>query len=268
MRQTIQEAPSVVIKLGTSTLTKAHHPNMELINALCKELKHLCSRGLRPIVTTSGAIHLGEASLPRAGRAAVGQLRLMAAFARCLEPHGYRPAQVLLKSNDLQCRTTRARLSEAIDALSLSNAIVLVNENDVTSAVSGFTSNDELSAALAEMLGAPRLIIFTDRPGVYHADPRLHPDARLFDTVAADDARLHAAASATPTAVGTGGMKSKINAARMAARGGATTVITCYTPGKLRRIVDGERLGTWIVPDATKTSPLNPKVKLEEEFGP
>ncbi|WP_070107392.1 amino acid kinase family protein [Burkholderia plantarii] len=278
MKQTDHDASSVVIKLGTSTLTQANRPNLGLIAALCTELRSLRARGLRPVVTTSGAVQLGVArgggapggaALPRAGLAAIGQLHLMAAFAQCLAPHGHRAAQMLLKADDLRCGPTRTHLAEAIGALSASDAIVLVNENDATAAVAGFPSNDELSAALAGLLRASKLIIFTDRPGVYHADPRVNPDAPLFGTVAADDARLHAAASPAPTATGTGGMKSKIDAARAAANGGATTVITRYEPGALGRIVAGERLGTWIVPPPPhRFIPSNPNVELEEESRP
>jgi glutamate 5-kinase len=144
---------------------------------------------------------------------------------------------------------------------------VLINENDVTSGGGGFASNDELSAAVAALLHVSKLIIFTDRPGVYEADPRIHPEARLFGTIGAWDEQLLAAASDIPTATGTGGMKSKVLAAQTAAEHGAVTVITNYAPRKLQRIADGERLGTWIVPEvAVDRTPTISNVQLEEEY--
>ncbi|MEQ5842444.1 hypothetical protein BWP39_23550 [Paraburkholderia acidicola] len=257
MSNKAQEAPSIVIKLGSSTLTSGGHPNRAVIAALCDELKQLRERGQYPIVVTSGAVQLGVpvrrtdccVSATREGFAAVGQIRLMSAFADCLSSHSYSLAQILLKHEDFLCQHTRAQLIGTITSLSCSDAIVLINENDVTSGGRGFPSNDELSAALAALLNVSKLVIFTDRPGVYEADPRVHPQARLFETIGAWDEQLLAAASDIPTATGTGGMKSKILAAQIAAEHGAVTVITNYAPRKLQRIVDGERLGTWIMPE-------------------
>ncbi len=270
-----QNTPNVVIKLGTSTLTCGDHPNLDLIAAFCEELKQLRERGFNPVVVTSGAVQLGipscafncGAPVTRAGFAAVGQVRLMTAFAECLATHGYWPAQVLLKREDFFCERTRARLTDAIESLSRSNAIVLINENDVTSTDRGFLSNDELGAAVAGLLNVGQLLIFTDRPGVYEADPRIHPQARLFGVIGAWDERLLTAASDVPGAAGTGGMKSKVQAARAVAEHGAVTVITRYIPHALRRIADGERLGTWIIPDTTADlSPSIINAELEEVY--
>jgi|GEM_PF-2877577 len=275
MQSSAQNIQNIVIKLGTSTLTYGCHPNLDLIVAFCEELKALREPGFNPLVVTSGAVQLGiptgpldcGASVKRAGFAAVGQVRLMNAFAECLATHGYWPAQLLLKREDFSCVGTRARVTGAIASLSRSNAIVLINENDVTSTDRGFPSNDELSAAVAGLLNARKLLIFTDRPGVYEADPRIHPQARLFGAIGACDKRLLAAASDVPGAVGTGGMKSKVRAARTAAEHGAVTVITRYVPHALQRIADGERFGTWIIPETAADPSLSiNNAELQEEY--
>jgi glutamate 5-kinase len=275
MSSELKNTQNIVIKLGTSTLTCGGHPNLDLIATFCEELKQLRERGINPVVVTSGAVELGIAARPldcgtsvtRAGFAAVGQVRLMTAFAECFATHGYWPAQLLLKREDLFCERTRTRLTSAIASLSCSNAIVLINENDVTSTGGGFPSNDELSAAIARLLNAGTLLIFTDRPGVYEADPRLHPQARMFRTIGAWNNRLLAAASDIPGAAGKGGMKSKVHAARAAAEHGGVTVITRYVSRALQRITDGERIGTWIIPDtAADPSPSIITAELEEEY--
>jgi len=276
MANQAQKLDFIVIKLGSSTLTEAGQPNHALIAGLCDDLHALRLQNLSPVLVTSGAVQLGcsastqdgGSARTRAGRAAIGQIRLVAAFSEHLSRQDYRAAQILLKREDFASPRTRTDIAEALRSISSSNGIALINENDVTSANSGFPSNDELGAALVELLDAPMLVIFTDRPGVYDADPRTHPNARLFDTVGAFDERLLAAATDIPTSTGTGGMRSKILAARTAAAHGSTTVIARYDePGKLLRIVQGERQGTWIVPDSKVGGQFDIKnIQFEEEY--
>ncbi|WP_184055899.1 hypothetical protein [Paraburkholderia sp. MM5384-R2] len=247
----------VVVKLGSSTLTCAGDPNHALIGQLCDDLQELRAIGMHPVLVTSGAVQLGQCNVQSgtgvtttyACQAAVGQIRLVAAFSEHLSKLGYSVAQILLKLEDFRSAGSRAEIAAVVQAFFGSNSIPLINENDVTSFGGQFPSNDELSAELVAALGAQRLIIFTDRPGVYEVDPRVDMGARLFDTISALDERLLVAASDLPTATGRGGMKSKIHAAQIAAASGAVTVITCYDEArKLSRIALDDRVGTWIVP--------------------
>ncbi|MEJ8825344.1 hypothetical protein WKW80_25530 [Variovorax humicola] len=264
----------VIIKLGSSTLTCAGNPNHTLIARLCEDLNALRTMGLHPVLVTSGAVQLGrcdiqpnsDAAITRACRAAIGQIRLVAAFSEHLSKLGYCAAQMLLSREEFRSPLASAGIAAAIDAICCSKGIPLINENDVTSSDGGFPSNDELSAEVAVVLGARKLIILTDRSGVYEVDPRLDSQARLFETISAFDERLLAAASEVPGVMGTGGMKSKIKAAQMAAARGTITVVTCYDEAlKLSKIAQDTRLGTWIMPVDDARSLQSQLLNHEEE---
>lgn len=229
----------VVAKIGTSSLTDADGAiRREAIGGLCAEVARAHEAGHRVVVVTSGAIGaglpalgMGGANRPRDAEtlqavSAVGQSRLMAVYDEALSQHGIVCGQVLLAPLDfvdrrqyLQARGTLTRLLEL-------GVVPIVNENDaVADDEIRFGDNDRLAALVAHLVSADLLILLTDTPGVLSADPRLDPSASLIEEIVAFDEELEARAGGPGSPGGSGGMASKVAAARIAAWSGVRTVI-------------------------------------------
>ncbi len=255
-------ARRIVVKVGTGVLSKGdlrlHRPTMA---GLARELSELRAAGREVLLVSSGAILAGMAALGFARRprqiplkqaaAAVGQSHLMRAYEEAFQPHGQRVAQVLLTREDLRHRSRYLNARNTLFALLRLRVIPIINEND-TVAVDEikFGDNDTLSALVAHMAEADLLVILTDTDGVYTADPRTHPDAALIPVVGADVRGAFCAdEGASPT--GSGGMSSKLAAARQAAQAGVPTVVANgFVQGILGRILAGEEVGTLFLPRA------------------
>ena len=249
-------ARRIVVKVGTGVLSKGdlrlHRPTMA---ALAGELSDLRAGGREVVLVSSGAILAGMAALGFARRpqqiplkqaaAAVGQSHLMRAYEEAFQPHGQRVAQVLLTREDLRHRSRYLNARNTLFALLRLRVIPIINEND-TVAVDEirFGDNDTLSALVAHVAEADLLVILTDTDGVYTADPRRHPDATLIPVVGAEVRGAFCAdEGASPT--GSGGMSSKLAAARQAAQAGVPTVVANgFVQGILGRILAGEEVGT------------------------
>lgn len=229
----------VVVKIGTSSLTDDDGSiRRDAIGKLCDEVAVAHDAGHRVVVVTSGAIGaglpalgMGGANRPRDAEtlqavSAVGQSRLMAVYDEGLSRHGLVCGQVLLAPLDfvdrrqyLQARGTLSRLLEL-------GVVPVVNENDaVADDEIRFGDNDRLAALVAHLVGAEVLVLLTDTPGVLSADPRLDPAASLIEEIVAFDEELEAVAGGPGTPGGSGGMASKVAAARIAAWSGVRTVI-------------------------------------------
>lgn len=255
------QTPTVVVKLGTTTLTggtrRLSRPHMVEI---VRQIAALRAEGLRVVVVSSGAIAagrevLGEPAMPnhlpaKQMLSAVGQSYLMQVYRTLFDLYSVPIGQVLLTHDDLSHRTrylnARATLSTLLDY----GIVPIVNEND-TVAVDEIKvgDNDQLSALIAVQLSAAALILLTDQEGLYDRDPRAHADARLLEDVAVIDETIEALAGTSGSGLGVGGMLTKIQAARLATRSGTRTHIACGTvPDVLIRLVRGERLGTMFAP--------------------
>ena len=227
----------IVVKIGTSSVTdEGGSIQQSVIANLCRQVAHLRGDGHEVLVVSSGAVAGGVAALGLTRRpsdtltlqalAAVGQSRLMQEYNQQLHRHGLVGAQVLLVPNDfidrhqyLHARDTLCRLLEL-------GCVPVINENDaIASDEIRFGDNDRIAALVAHSVSADVLILLTDIAGLYTADPNVDPAAAFIDQVNADDPLLSVNASSTGTARGSGGMASKLAAARIASWSGVRTVI-------------------------------------------
>jgi len=187
--------------------------------------------------------------------AAVGQMGLVQCYESCFRVHGLHTAQVLLTHADLADRERYLNARATLRTLLGLGAIPVINENDtvVTDEIK-FGDNDTLGALVTNLVEADALIILTDQAGLYDADPREHPGAKVVEEADALDPRLEAMAGGTGSALAKGGMLTKVQAARRAARSGAHTVIASGKEADvLLRLANGERIGSLLT---AKTVPL------------
>ena len=227
----------LVVKLGSSSVTGLDGaPDVALLASLSSQFAALRSRGTRLVVVSSGAVATGLSTLGQATRpsdmaalqaaSAVGQPRVVRAWQDSLAPHGIHVGQVLLDPADLFSRRQYLLARRTFAALFELGVIAVVNENDaVADEEIRFGDNDRLAALVAVLVGASRLVLLTDTPGLFTEDPARSETARLIDEVTEIDHELEAAAGGSSSAVGTGGMASKLAAARLATWSGIETVI-------------------------------------------
>jgi glutamate 5-kinase len=254
----------IVVKLGTSTLTKGtEHLNRQRILELVQQMAHLHQQGHDVILVSSGAQAAGRERLdfPDFGRSmpakqmlsAVGQGRLMHIYSEMFDIFSIAVGQVLLTRDDLSHRTRYLNARDTLQTLLERRIIPIINENDtvVTNEIR-VGDNDNLSAMVASALEADLLMLLTDQPGLFTADPRTNTDARLIQQIDRIDEATYALAGSTGGKLGTGGMVTKIEAAQTATRSGVATVIAAgSTPDVILRIVNGEAIGTRFEPTTT-----------------
>jgi glutamate 5-kinase len=247
----------VVVKLGTSVLSaSSDRLNRPRMVELVRQIAALRDGGHEPILVTSGAVLAGWEQLgfpPRRRNlpdkqllAAVGQGRLMHLYAQLADLFGLNVAQTLLTRDDLRDRRRYLNARNTLLTCLQRGVLPIVNENDVV-AVDEIRvgDNDNLSALVATLVEADLLVICTDIRGLYTADPRTDPDARLIDEVQTIDAALWASAGAAGSHRGTGGMVTKLQAAELATNAGMDVVIAAGdAPNVLLRAAAGEPVGT------------------------
>lgn len=247
----------IVVKIGTSVLTGG---TTKLDQAHMVELARQCAvlhrAGHEVIVCTSGAIaagrdRLGFPELPptvtsKQMLAAVGQSRLMLVWERLFEIFDIHVGQILLTRADVEDRSRFLNARDTMQALMAHRIIPVVNENDaVATSEIRVGDNDNLSALCVLLAEAGLLVLLTDQPGLFTADPREDPEARLIPEVAAIDDTLRRVAGGAGSKLGTGGMATKLQAADIARRAGADVVIAAgHAPEVITRIVAGEAVGT------------------------
>lgn len=251
----------LIVKVGTSTLTGGT-PNLNRQRMLefVQQVARLHQRGHEVVVVSSGATAAGRERLkfPDLGRSvpakqmlsAVGQGLLMHHYSAMFDIFDIAVAQVLLTRDDLDHRTRYLNARDTFLTLIERRIIPIVNEND-TIATSDIRvgDNDNLSSMVAAIVHADLLILLTDQPGLFTADPRKDPNAQLIHCVERIDDTTFALAGGSGTRLGTGGMATKIEAAKFASRAGITTVIASGTEHDiLARVVAGEQIGTRFLP--------------------
>lgn len=247
----------IVVKIGTSTLTYATGAvNIRRIELLCRALSDMKNAGNEVIIVSSGAIGMGVGKLHLAKRptdiatkqaaAAVGQCELMYIYDKEFALHNHTVAQILLTAPDLECEDRHSKFNATVGRLLELGVIPIINENDTISTEEiEFGDNDTLSARIAASIGADLLILLSDIEGLYTADPRTHTDAVLIPEVRELTEDIMASGSGAGSALGTGGMVTKLRAAKIATEGGCDMIITngAY-PERLYSILDGEATGT------------------------
>ncbi len=248
----------IVVKIGSSSLTSEDGGlNKQHVRFFADELAALHASGHQVLLVTSGAIaagfrRLGYTSRPKLvhekqAAAAVGQALLMEAYQEALITSGITAAQILLTRPDFSNRSRAQNATRTIEELLKQHAIPIINEND-TVAVDEikFGENDSLSALVANLVKADGLFILTDMDGVYTGDPRKVPDAVRYERVEVLSEELYRNAGGAGSAVGTGGMRSKIEAARIAMQGGVPLFVgRVAESGDLLAAVSGTGKGTY-----------------------
>ncbi|MCY3573033.1 MAG: glutamate 5-kinase [Chloroflexi bacterium] len=249
----------IVIKLGSSVLTKGSlRLNRQRILELTQQVAHLHERGYETILVTSGAQAAGRERLdfPNLGKSvpakqmlsAVGQGQLMRVYADLFDIFAVPTAQVLLTWDDLSNRERYLNARDTLSTLIQHKIIPIVNENDtIATQEIRVGDNDNLSALVASLVDADLLIILTDQPGIFTADPRKDPQAALIPDIAQISDDLFALAGGAGSSSGTGGMVTKLQAAQVASRSGIKTIIASGSEDDvIRRLVAGEKIGTHI----------------------
>jgi glutamate 5-kinase len=261
----LDQISRVVIKVGSSSITDASGTLSEpALSELVAQICDLAGGRVHPVLVTSGAVAAGRSALgitpgddtDLRTLAAVGQGLLSARYAQLFGGHNRTVGQVLLTAYDFGKRQAYLNARNTLERLLERNVIPIVNENDtVTTDEISLGENDRLAALIATMLKADFLILLTDTAGVFSADPRLSESASLIEEVTEVDARLEAVAGASRSGVGTGGMASKVAAAKIASWSGVPCVIAnASEPEVLKRLVSGESIGTRIHPHSRRLS--------------
>lgn len=247
----------IVVKLGTSVLTggtpKLDHPHMVELVRQCAELYR---QGREIVICTSGAIAVGRHRLDfpdipntvtnKQMFAAVGQSRLMQMWERYFEIYGIHVGQILLTRADVTNRRRYLNARDTLHTLLEHRIVPVINENDaVATEEIKVGDNDNLSALVSTLAEADLLLLLTDQPGLFTADPRTHPDAQLIPEVHKIDETVKALAGGSVSGLGVGGMATKLQAADVARRAGADVVIAAGSaPNVITRIASGESVGT------------------------
>ncbi len=247
----------IVIKVGTSTLTHATgRVNIRRITALCRVLSDLKNAGHQLVLVSSGAIGMGvgKLSLPsrpadmptKQAAAAVGQCELMYTYDKLFGEYNHIVAQLLLTGEDVEDPARLTNFHNTLQRLLELGALPIINENDtVSTAEIAVGDNDTLASIVAIAAGADLLVLLSDIDGLFTADPHTHPEATLIPTVHAVTPELRALAGCAGTALGTGGMVTKLNAADRCLAAGIDMIIANGTdPDILYRLLDGEAFGT------------------------
>jgi glutamate 5-kinase len=260
----LSEARRVVVKVGSALLVDqdSGQLNRAWLEALVEDLRRMRRRGQQVIVVSSGAVALGRRQLglgkgvlpleQKQAAAAVGQIRLAHAYKELLEEEGAAVAQLLLTLEDSEQRRRYLNARATLSTLLELGAIPVINENDtVATAELRYGDNDRLAARVAQMASADCLVLLSDVDGLYAADPNLQPDAEFFPEVRGITPRIEAMAGGSASDVGSGGMATKIVAARIALDAGCHMCIASGHPlSPLQQIEAGARC-TWFIPSAT-----------------
>jgi len=256
----------VVVKVGSGVIFGQDGLDLEVIRALSKDICTLWDQGAEVVLVSSGAVATGKGALGIVGRpptivlkqaaAAIGQSRLMRAYKEAFQPYNRVVAQILLTGDDLANRRRFLNARNTLMTLLEYRVTPIINENDtVVVQEIRFGDNDTLGALVANLIEADALVIMTDQPGLYTADPRKDPQAALVSEARAGDPELEKMAGGAGSAIGRGGMLTKLLAAKRAARSGAHTVIAWgLEPDVLVRLCQGEAIGTQLVAGEIKTA--------------
>lgn len=260
-QEVVAAAQTVVIKVGTNVLADpSGRLDRDRIQSLADQLHRVRAAGRKVVLVSSGAIGAGVGKLGLGRRpedlphlqacAAVGQSALMQLYQESLTPHGIPTAQILLTAGDFDTRIRYLNVRNTILTLFEYQALPIINENDTVSVAEiRFGDNDHLAAMVTNLLRAPLLVLLTNVDGLYSGDPRTDPAAALVSTVPQIDTAVTELAGASKSVLGTGGMRSKLRAARLAtAAGEAVIMANGSVEGILDQVFAAEPVGTLFLP--------------------
>ena len=258
----IQTTRRWIVKIGSALLTRdGEGLDRAALADWAGQMARLRKQGIEIVLVSSGAVaegmsRMGWKQKPKAlfekqAAAAIGQMSLIHAYEVNFQEHGYLAAQVLLTHDDLANRRRYLNARNTLRTLVELGTIPVINENDTVAAEEiRLGDNDTLGALVANLVEAELLVILTDQQGLYDKDPRKFADAQLISSGRANDERFLEFAGGAGTAIGSGGMRTKVLAARRAATSGCATVIASGREAKvLERLYAGENLGSLLLPD-------------------
>jgi glutamate 5-kinase len=257
-------ARRIVVKIGSALLTNGGRGlDLAGITGWVEQIAAARQQGIEMMLVSSGSVaegmsRLGWKTRPHAlhelqAAASVGQMGLVRTYESLFQQHGLHTAQILLTHEDLSNRQRYLNARSTLLTLLGLGVVPIINENDtVATEEIRFGDNDTLGALVANLLDAELLIILTDQQGLYERDPSVDPDAKLVHQASINDARLGEMVGDSLSGVGCGGMITKLRAGRLASRSGTATVIAAgWAPGVISRVIGGEDLGTFLVPDVS-----------------
>lgn len=265
-RERLKDKKRIVIKIGSSSLTHSQtgRLNLRKLEVLARELGDLHNQGKDVVLVSSGAIAVGAAALGMKGKptdlkkkqacASVGQARLMMIYQQLFSEYNQVAGQILMTKNTMVNNTNRKNAENTFNELLSMGVIPVVNENDSIStyemqSLEKFGDNDTLSAVVAALIGADLLILMSDIDGLFTDDPNKNPDAEFIDIVEnLDENLLNMGKASSGSEVGTGGMATKLTAARIATAAGVDMVIANGADfHTIHKVVEGRDYGTLFV---------------------
>ncbi|MDR1800829.1 MAG: glutamate 5-kinase [Lachnospiraceae bacterium] len=282
-RDILSNKKRIVIKVGTSTITYSETGNINLdkLEKFVRILINLRNKGMQVIVVSSGAVGIGKNVLGLPSKpesmgekqacAAVGQGRLMMMYEKLFNEYSQLTAQVLLTRESIANESCRRNAQQAFTELFKMNVVPIVNENDAIAveeqAFGNFGDNDTLAAYVAKLVEADLLILMSDIEGLYTDDPKKNPQARFIHTVANIDEELEKMAKGASNEIGTGGMSTKIEAAKIATKAGADMIIAngenIYS---INDIMAGKKIGTLFLSEENGVGMVNELAPERAEF--
>ena len=252
----------IVVKVGTSSLTNEQgNPNLKSFDRLALVLSDVHNMGFDVVLVSSGAIAVGASALHMKEKptelrykqacAAVGQCSNMFWYDKFFGEYDQQVAQILFNADDIENEEKKENLSNTINTLLEMGIIPIVNENDsvsyteIDSEEHLFSDNDKLSAIVAILCNAGKLVIFSDIDGFFDKDPRLYSDAKLIDRIDEINDDAFKLAGGAGSRRGTGGMRTKLEAAQLATAQGISTIVTNGAhPDALYSVIEGRKVGT------------------------
>ena len=271
-RDVIKDKKRVVIKIGSSSLQHAETGDLDYtkLDVLVREICNMRNQGKDVVLVSSGAIAAGKKAIGKhavrsdsknmgfkQACAAIGQARLMMIYQKLFAEYNQIAAQILMTKNILTDEINRTNAFNTFNELLNLGVIPIVNENDTVSTYEILLDdddvligdNDRLSAIVASLIGADLLIMLSDVDGLYTDDPRVNPDAKFIECIEnLDDHYMNMGKASTGSSVGTGGMNTKMSAAKIASSAGADIVIANSEDIRIiHRIMDGRNVGTMIL---------------------
>ncbi|MGB5984207.1 MAG: glutamate 5-kinase [Desulfobacterales bacterium] len=260
----LSEARRIVVKVGSNVLTAESGLNLYAVRNISRQICRLIDQGKELLLVTSGAMAAGISKVGLSRRpdrvpqrqavSAVGQAGLIMEYEHAFDRYGIKVAQVLMTSDGINNRRRYLNARNTLNTLLGWGIVPIINENDTVAVESiQFGDNDTLAATISLLMDADLLINLTDIDGLFDKDPRIHADARLIPQVDSITAKIKTLAGGLPGALGTGGMSTKIKAARRVMSAGIPMIIANGAKGDtLIRIFQGAELGTFFLPKAHK----------------
>ncbi|WDP92028.1 MAG: glutamate 5-kinase [Desulfobacter sp.] len=261
---TLSACKRIVVKVGSGVLTKENSLNLDVINSISNQICALHDKGLEVILVSSGAMAAGVTKIglekrpsetpKRQAVSAIGQAGLIREWEKALEHCGRKVAQILLTRGDLCDRVRYLNARNTINTLLEWKVLPIINENDTVAVKSlQFGDNDNLGAMITLLMGADLMINLTDIGGLFNKDPRVHEDAELLSEVKSLGKEVEAMAGKIAGPLGTGGMGTKISAAKKLTSAGIPMIIACgLTDNILLQIAANDFTGTYFVPRDSK----------------